>query len=280
MDVVRTPTHMREWSRDRRIAGRSIGFVPTMGALHDGHGALIRESVAHNDSTVVSLFVNPTQFNNTSDYETYPRTEDDDIRLCNDLGVDAIYSPSVDVMYPAGAGTSIDPGPLARVLEGSARPEHFTGVATVVMKLFAAVEPDRAYFGEKDLQQVAVIRRMSADLDLAVEVVAMPTVREPDGLALSSRNRRLTGDDRLAATCIWRALETVRSHATNGAADVDELRRAMCEVLLDEPRCRIDYAELVDRRTFEPAQHVDEFTSACIAAWFGEVRLIDNIRLA
>jgi pantoate--beta-alanine ligase len=183
-------------------------------------------------------------------------------------------------MYPDGATTTIDPGPLAHVLEGAARPGHFAGVATVVMKLFAAVEPDRAYFGEKDLQQVAVVRRVAADLDAAVDVVALPTVREHDGLALSSRNRRLTTDDRHAATCIWRALETVRGHIANGTTEVERLRRSMHDILLAEPRCRIDYAEIVDRRTFDPARVVDEHTSACIAAWFGEVRLIDNIRLA
>ena len=250
-----------------------------MGALHEGHSALIRRSTSENDVTIVSIFVNPTQFERGADFAAYPRTHEEDLDLCASLGVAAVYMPTVDAMYPDGATTTVDPGPLAGILEGAARPGHFAGVATVVVKLLSSCEPDVAYFGEKDLQQLAVVRRIAADLDLPGAIVGVPTVREPDGLAMSSRNRRLGNDDRLAAVCIPRALEAAVDRAASGTRDADVLRAAMHEILRREPRCRIDYADIVDRDTFAPVHTLEGAVSACIAAWFGEVRLIDNIAL-
>lgn len=251
-----------------------------MGALHDGHAALIRRSTDTNDATVVSLFVNPTQFDRGTDFDAYPRTEDDDLDMCAHLGVDAVYMPTVEVMYPDGASTTVDPGPLAAILEGAARPGHFAGVATVVVKLFAACEPDLAYFGEKDLQQLAVVRRIVEDLDLAVTIVGVPTVREPDGLALSSRNRRLLPAHRAAAQCVPRALEAAAELAASGTRDVAVLRTAMHDLLGREPLCRLDYADIVDSTTFTPLTSLEGPASACIAAWFGDVRLIDNMTVS
>lgn len=280
VEILTTPHDARSWSRSRRSTGHSVGFVPTMGALHDGHATLVRRSISENRTTVVSIFVNPTQFDRGTDFTTYPRTEHDDIALCESLGVDAIYMPSVDVVYPAGSTTTVDPGPLAGVLEGAARPGHFAGVATVVVKLLTTCEPDTAYFGEKDLQQLAVVRRIVSDLDLPVSVVGVPTVREPDGLAMSSRNRRLSDDDRRAATCVARALFTVRDLVDAGERDAHVLRATMLSVLATEPRCRVDYAEIVDRTSFASVDTLEGDVSACVAAFFGDVRLIDNTSLS
>lgn len=280
VEILTTPRDARSWSRSRRSTGHSVGFVPTMGALHDGHATLMRRSITENRTTVVSVFVNPTQFDRGTDFTTYPRTEHDDIALCESLGVDAIYMPSVDAVYPAGSTTTVDPGPLAGVLEGAARPGHFAGVATVVVKLLTTCEPDTAYFGEKDLQQLAVVRRIVSDLDLPVSIVGVPTVREPDGLAMSSRNRRLSDDDRRAATCVARALFTVRDLVAAGERDADALRATMLSVLATEPRCRVDYAEIVDRVSFASVDTVEGDVSACVAAFFGDVRLIDNTSLS
>ena len=280
VEILTTPHDARSWSRSRRKAGHSVGFVPTMGALHDGHATLVRRSSDENTSTVVSIFVNPTQFDRGSDFTTYPRTEHDDITRCENLGVDAVYMPTVDAVYPAGSSTTVDPGPIAAILEGAARPGHFAGVATVVVKLLTTCEPDVAYFGEKDLQQLSVVRRVVTDLDVPVSIVGVPTVREPDGLAMSSRNRRLTDDDRRAATCVARALFTVRDMVAAGEHDAHTLRGTLHSTLASEPRCRVDYAEIVDRSTFETVDSVEGAVSACIAVWFGDVRLIDNISLS
>ncbi len=280
VEILTTPHDARSWSRSRRSTGHSVGFVPTMGALHDGHATLVRRSITENRTTVVSVFVNPTQFDRGTDFTTYPRTQHDDIALCESLGVDAIYMPSVDAVYPAGSTTTVHPGPLAGVLEGAARPGHFAGVATVVVKLLTTCEPDTAYFGEKDLQQLSVVRRVVADLDLPVSIVGVPTVREPDGLAMSSRNRRLTDDDRRAAACVARALFTTREMVEAGEHDAQILRETLHSVLGSEPRCRLDYAEIVDRSTFTPVETVDGHVSACVAAFFGDVRLIDNVSLS
>lgn len=280
VEILTTPNEARSWSRSRRHSGHNVGFVPTMGALHDGHATLIRRSITDNRSTVVSVFVNPIQFDQGTDFTAYPRTEDDDIALCERLGVDALYMPAVDAVYPHGSSTTVHPGPLAEVLEGAARPGHFAGVATVVVKLLTSCEPDNAYFGEKDLQQLAVVRRIVTDLDLPVSVTGVPTVREPDGLAMSSRNRRLTPEDRNAATCVARALFAVRDRVAAGDHDARGLRDTLHKILASESRCRIDYAEIVDRDTFAPVDTVEGAVSACVAAFFGDVRLIDNVALS
>lgn len=279
MDLLTTPADMRAWTDHRRSAGARVGFVPTMGALHDGHLALVAEARRHADHVVVSIFVNPLQFNVRSDFERYPRPIDDDLAQCEAAGADAVYAPTAAAMYPDGFQTHVEPGTLAERLEGAHRPGHFRGVTTVVMKLFAAVRPHVAVFGQKDAQQLAIIDRMVSDLDLGIDIVAFPTVREVDGLAMSSRNRRLDPDDRRAATCLYRGLEAARRRAAGGGADVAELVRIARAPIEAEPRARLEYLELIDPRTFLPLSelHAGDPALCVVAAWFGEVRLIDNL---
>jgi len=205
--VFDAPGAMSAWSGRQRVAGQRVALVPTMGALHDGHLALIDEARSHADLVVVSIFVNPLQFNRSDDFDAYPRPIDDDLALCAAHGVDAVYAPRATAMYPAGFETHVSPGSLAEVLEGAQRPGHFRGVTTVVAKLFGAVRPHVAVFGQKDFQQLAIIRRMTTDLDMGIEIVGMATVREADGLAMSSRNRRLSPAQRDAAVCNQRSAD-------------------------------------------------------------------------
>ena len=262
---------MREASRRWRSAGRSIGLVPTMGALHAGHLRLAEMARRENDVVVVSVFVNPIQFGPTEDFARYPRDFERDARLLSAAEVDAVYRPSTESMYPPGATTRVRVGPVAEPLEGAARPGHFEGVATVVTKLLAAVGPDRAYFGQKDAQQVAVIKRLAADLDLGVEIRVGPIVRDPDGLALSSRNAYLDPGERKAALALSAALREAAAAYAAGERRPHLLRRILVQRLLAEPGLRIDYAELVDPETFESPGHL-----AVLAAYVGKTRLIDN----
>lgn len=261
----------RRWRRD----GRSIGLVPTMGALHAGHLALVAAARPENDVVVVSVFVNPLQFGPNEDLDRYPRDWERDLKLLEEAEVDAVYRPSVEAMYAADASTRVHVGGLTDSLEGTARPGHFEGVATVVTKLFAAAEPDRAYFGQKDAQQVAVVRRLVRDLDLGVEVRVVPTVREPDGLALSSRNVYLSAEERKAAASISAALREAAAVYASGEHDHVRLRALLAARLALEPLVRPEYAELVDPATFQKPG-----TLAVIAARVGKTRLIDNHDLA
>jgi pantoate--beta-alanine ligase len=279
MELHATPGSMRAWSASRHAAGRTIGFVPTMGALHAGHLSLVSIARQRCDDVVVSIFVNPLQFDQPADFDAYPRPIDDDVARCAEIGVDAVYAPTAAVMYPAGFETHVEPGPLADVMEGAARPGHFRGVTTVVTKLFAAVRPDVAVFGEKDFQQLAIIRRMTADLDLGIEITGAPIVRETDGLAMSSRNLRLSPADRAAAACIPRALDAVAGAATPGA-DVAELTAVARAVVDAEPRAELEYIAVFDPATLEPLVRVDGRARAAIAVGFGDIRLIDNRPLA
>lgn len=279
MNVISDPVVMRAWTRSVRATGRRVGFVPTMGALHAGHRSLIEASTGANDATVVSIFVNPTQFTEARDFELYPRHLEADLDLCAAAGVDMAYVPSVETMYPDGAFTSVDPGPIGEILEGEHRPGHFAGVATVVVKLLNAVEPDVAYFGEKDFQQVAVVRRVAADLDIAPRIEALPTVREADGLAMSSRNARLAPEARRSATVIHRALAAADRLHRQGVHNEAQLTGAIAEVLATEPLCRTDYVALVDPVTLAPYRGSGPVV-ALVAARFGEVRLIDNMTLS
>lgn len=281
MELLTTPADMRAWTDRHRSAGARVGFVPTMGALHAGHLALVDEARRHCDRVVVSIFVNPLQFNVRADFERYPRPIDDDLARCATAGADAVYAPTAAAMYPEGFQTHVEPGPLADRLEGAHRPGHFRGVTTVVAKLFAAVRPDIAVFGQKDAQQLAIIERMALDLDLGIEIVAFPTVREADGLAMSSRNRRLDPDDRQAATCLHRGLDAARRLAAEGVTDGAEVLRVARTPIEAEPRARLEYLELVDPRTFHPISEVRPADPALllVAAWFGDVRLIDNLSL-
>jgi pantoate--beta-alanine ligase len=261
----------RRWRRDCR----SIGLVPTMGALHDGHLALVASARAENDVAVVSVFVNPIQFGPHEDFDRYPRDWERDLKLLEEAEVDAVYRPSLETMYPPDASTRIHVGGLSDSLEGAARPGHFDGVATVVTKLLAAVEPDRAYFGQKDAQQVAVVSRLVRDLDLGVDVRVVPTVREADGLALSSRNVYLGPDERRAALAISASLRAAAAAYDAGERDMARLRALLAARLALEPLVRPEYAELVDPATFEKPG-----TLAVIAARVGKTRLIDNHDLA
>ena len=271
------PSDAHRWSDERRRDGQSIGLVPTMGALHRGHAALIERSQALCDLTVVSIFVNPTQFDRSDDFDLYPRTLDDDLALCDSLGVNAVYMPTVDAMYPDGFDTTIDPGSLAHRWEGQHRPGHFAGVATVVTKLLTAVQPHIAVFGEKDFQQLAVIQHVVRDLGLPVTVVGEPTVREDDGLAMSSRNVHLGPDARAQATSIKQAIDRALDRSTNTGSPSDIVEQVTTAI--QQAGGTVDYVAVVDRLTLEPAAGLNENTQLLVAAWFDGVRLIDNAAL-
>lgn len=279
MHVFDTPHSMRAWSAARHLDGGRIAVVPTMGALHDGHLALIHTAGELADVVVVTIFVNPLQFNQAADLAAYPRPIDDDLEACRAAGVHAVYAPTAGTMYPAGFETHVEPGPLADRLEGPMRPGHFRGVTTVVTKLFGATRPDLAVFGRKDFQQLAIVRRMVADLDLGIEIVGAPIVREADGLALSSRNVRLGSVERAAAVVLSRALhETAEAHR-RGECDAAALKDIAERRIRSEPGARLEYVELVDVDTLVDVDRVVGPAVMLVAAWFGDVRLIDNLEL-
>lgn len=275
MIIIRTPAEMRDWSLSARAAGATIGFVPTMGALHEGHASLLRAASAQNDKAVASVFVNPTQFAPNEDFAAYPRTFDADRAMCKEAGIDVIYAPDSKTLYPEGYATYVNVEKVSAGLCGASRPIFFRGVTTVVTKLFNTVLPHRAYFGQKDAQQCAVIRRMTRDLDFGIEIVEMPTVREADGLAMSSRNRYLTPDERQQALAISRGLFKARAMLETGERDslvlVNTVRNEMSAL-------NIDYVELVDANTIEPLARATGRVLLAAAAWVGKARLIDNIQ--
>jgi len=250
-----------------------------MGALHEGHLHLMREGRKYAEMVVASIFVNPLQFNQRSDFDTYPRPMDDDLALCRSVGVDAVYAPTAGAMYPEGFETHVEPGSLADPMEGAMRPGHFRGVTTVVAKLFGAVQPDTALFGQKDYQQLAVIRRMTIDLDMGIDIVGVPTVREADGLALSSRNRRLAPEDRSASVVVPRALQAAVDAHRNGERRGAELARIATDLLASEPRARLEYVQVADAVSLAALDVVDRAAVIAAAVWFGDVRLIDNMLL-
>jgi pantoate--beta-alanine ligase len=275
--VVRTRAELRA---ALAAAPRPIGLVPTMGWLHDGHRALMERARTEDATTVVSIFVNPRQFNEAADYQRYPRDEARDLAICKAEGVDIVWAPPVEEVYPPGFDTVVHVGALARPLEGAARPGHFDGVATVVAILFGVVGAEHAYFGQKDAQQVMVIRQMARDLAIPTAVIACPTVREPDGLALSSRNVHLSPDERLAAAVIRRALRAARSAWEAGERSGDELRAAMAKVLAGEPLADVEYVSVADGATLDELEQVSGPALASLAVRFGSTRLIDNELLA
>jgi len=262
-----------------RRAGERVGFVPTMGALHEGHLSLVRKAREMADRVVVSVFVNPKQFGPGEDFEAYPRNVETDTRMLAADGCDLLFLPTTEVIYAPGHASHIEISGPARGLEGAHRPGHFTGVATVVAALFGIVRPDLAVFGEKDAQQLAVIRRMTADLHLAVEIVAAPIVREPDGLALSSRNVYLDPQERRAATVLHRALGAAATRIEGGERSADAIRQLLAETLAGEPRARVDYAEVVDAATFQPVTVIAGSLILPLAVKIGQTRLIDNLRV-
>ena len=279
---ARTIAETRRAVADARRSGQTIGFVPTMGALHEGHGRLIGECRSACDFVVVSIFVNPTQFGPNEDFTRYPRTPEEDRRRCLDAGASLIFAPSVETMYPTGAvATTIDVPGLVERLEGASRPGHFRGVATVVMKLFQIVQPDMAHFGEKDYQQLAVIRRMAADLNLPLTIRGVPTHREADGLAMSSRNRYLNTDERQAATVLPRALRNACEAVQRGERSGDRVRQILRETVESEQLAHLDYVDVVADGTVEPVTFLEPGRPAValIAARIGPARLIDNAPL-
>jgi len=276
VNTLTEPRAMQAWADAQRRAGRRIALVPTMGALHAGHMTLVEEARKHADRVVVSVFVNPIQFDRRDDFEKYPRTLADDSAMCTAACVDAIYAPAAQAMYPEGFQSGVDVAQLTEPLCGAARPGHFRGVTTVVAKLFHAVRPDVAVFGEKDFQQLAVIRRMTADLDFGIEIVGVPTVREADGLALSSRNRRLGPEDRAAAVCVPRALDAAAAAVAGGETRAPVVVDRAASVIASEPRARLEYAELRDPETLAVVEEVAAPALLALAVWVGGVRLIDN----
>jgi len=257
----------------------TVGFVPTMGYLHEGHLSLVKQARMDNSTVIVSIYVNPTQFGPREDFGAYPRKLDRDLKLLNKEGVDIVLVPSDDEMYPPGFSSWINVEKLTERLEGAARPGHFRGVATVVAKLFNIVQPSRAYFGQKDAQQIMVIKRMVADLNMDVEIVVVPTVRETDGLAMSSRNIYLSPEERRAATILFKALSLAQQLWKSGDKDADELRKRMTSLIQKEPLAQIDYVSIAGAETLEELNLIDCPALASLAVRIGKTRLIDNMPL-
>jgi pantoate--beta-alanine ligase len=280
MELLRSPAEMRAWADARRSEGARIGLVPTMGFLHDGHVSLVRVArEAGSEAVAASIFVNPTQFGPGEDFETYPRDEARDLAMLDAAGVDAVYLPGVRDMYPGGHQTFVEVTGVSRGLCGAARPGHFRGVATVVAKLFLAAKPHAAVFGEKDYQQLAVIRAMNRDLDFGIEIVGAPIVREEDGLAKSSRNVYLKGDDRIAARCLSRGLFRAKELFGKGERNAEILAGVAGAAIEGEPKALLEYAEGRDPDTLTPLSGRVGAVTILVAAKVGPARLIDNITL-
>jgi pantoate--beta-alanine ligase len=276
MELIHTVAWMKQVADGARASERILGLVPTMGALHEGHLSLVREARRQSSPVVVSIFVNPTQFGPSEDFQKYPRALEADRAALEKLGVDYLFAPSPEEMYPPDFRTSVAVQGLGDRLEGRSRPGHFQGVTTVVLKLFEIVRPRFAFFGRKDAQQVRIIRQMAVDLNLDPEIVVCPIVREPDGLALSSRNAYLKNGDRRAATVLYRALETLRREILAGQRNAAPLLSSMRQLIESEPGVSLDYAEIVDADTFEPVMACRKVCYALVAARVGATRLIDN----
>jgi pantoate--beta-alanine ligase len=276
---MRTIISLDELKKARLSFAGTVGLVPTMGYLHEGHLSLIRKAKADCDYVVVSIFVNPTQFGANEDLSRYPRDLERDLRLIEPLGVDLVWNPTPEIMYPAGYQTWVEVDVMARLLEGVMRPTHFKGVTTVVAKLFNAVQPHKAYFGQKDAQQAAVIRQMTRDLNFPVELIVCPTMREADGLAMSSRNKYLEGEDRKAATILFRSLCAAKVVYESGERNAEMLRLKMKEVLASEPRAQVQYVSCADYDTLEELDVVKGKTLISMAVVLGKTRLIDNFVL-
>ncbi len=279
--IVESSEEMRRLVKGFKNEAKRIGFVPTMGALHEGHQSLVERAVAENDVCVVSIFVNPTQFNNHEDLEKYPRTLTHDIALLKEIGCSVVFAPQVDEMYSETEINSLfdfDFGGLDRVMEGKFRPGHFNGVVQIVSKLFALLEPDRAYFGEKDFQQLAIIHRMVEVMGLKVEIVDCPIVRETSGLAMSSRNERLSAEQRQNAAGISKVLFECATFA--GPESPQELAARITEAINKQPDLSVEYVEVVDAKSLQPVNSWATPTVVCVAVFCGDVRLIDNVKIA
>lgn len=276
MKIIETIEEMKKFSEEMREKKKTIGFVPTMGYLHEGHLSLVRRARAENDVVVVSIFVNPTQFGPNEDYERYPRDFERDRKLLEKENVDCIFHPSVEEMYPPDFSTYVEETKLSKNLCGRSRPGHFRGVCTVVTKLFNIVKPHRAYFGQKDAQQFRVLRRMVRDLNMDVEMIECPIVREPDGLAMSSRNVYLSPEERQQALSLYQSLKIAENLYLNGERDAEKIKEEMIKHLSRFDKVKIDYVEIVDEETLEPIERIDRKVIVAVAAWVGNARLIDN----
>ena len=276
---MRIVTTLQELRQARTEAGGSVGFVPTMGYLHEGHLELVRWARAENDLVVVSIFVNPTQFGPKEDFTQYPRDMDRDLALLEREKTDLVFAPGVEVVYPPGSDTWVEVGTITERLEGAARPGHFRGVAMVVAKLFNMVQPHKTYFGQKDAQQVLVIQKMVADLDMNLEVIVVPTVREPDGLAMSSRNTYLNVEERQAALVLWKSLQLAQRLYDDGERSADLLREQMISLIQSEPLARIEYVSVADCGTLEELKTIESSALVSLVVRFGKTRLIDNVLL-
>jgi pantoate--beta-alanine ligase len=279
MRICKTIVDVRAASREARRQGKTLGFVPTMGALHEGHLSLVRAAKAKSDVVAVSIFVNPLQFGPAEDLAKYPRTFDRDRELLDEAAVDILFAPTAEEMYPAGAITYVTVEGLSEKLCGKSRPGHFRGVATVVAKLFHIVEPDLAFFGQKDAAQATIIRRMVRDLNLPIEIIVCPIVREPDGLAMSSRNAYLSPQERRSALVLNRSLTEVKHRFDQGERNAAKLIAAGKQILTQESRVRLDYLEIVDPDTLDPIRILTGSALVAVAAVVGNTRLIDNILL-
>jgi pantoate--beta-alanine ligase len=276
MERVAAAGALRERLWLARREGQSVGFVPTMGAFHEGHLALMRRARAENDRVVVSLFVNPTQFGPNEDFTRYPRNLERDAGMAAQTGIDWLFHPEVAEVYPTGDDTTVQVHRLARLVEGRVRPGHFQGVTTVVARLFGLVQPNRAYFGRKDYQQLRVIERMTEDLRLPITIVPVETVRDPDGLAMSSRNQYLSPGEREAGLALIRSLRAAQAAYASGERRAGRVRASVRRVLAEEPRLRVQYAAVVDAATLTPLRSLDRPALVALAAFVGETRLIDN----
>ncbi len=280
MEIINRRQRMFSISRTLRREAKTVGFVPTMGALHDGHLALVKEARSRCDIVVVSIFVNPEQFNDKADLDAYPRDLTADAAMLADHGVDYVFAPDADEIYPEGFSTHVDVEGLTDTMEGASRPGHFRGVATVVTILFNTIRPDLAFFGQKDAQQVAVIKRLTRDLGFETEIVVVPTVREGSGLALSSRNERLSGEDRSKASVIINALREAKTAYKKGERNAADLAEIVKARLAGEPLASLDYVAVVDRETLQPVEKIgDDEALICAAAEIAGIRLIDNVIL-
>ncbi|HVS87915.1 MAG TPA: pantoate--beta-alanine ligase [Candidatus Acidoferrum sp.] len=277
METIRTIAWMKEHARQARAEGRLVGLLPTMGALHEGHLSLVKRAKQDCSPVIASLFVNPKQFGPNEDFAKYPRSFETDVEKLAEAGVDELFAPEPAEVYPPGFSTYVHVEGLSERFEGRSRPGHFRGVTTVLLKLLEIVQPHFAYFGRKDAQQARLIQQMVRDLNLDTEIVVCPIVREPDGLALSSRNAYLDANERRAATVLYRALDAARREMAAGARDALQLQAVMRKVLESEPLASVDYSEIVDARTFEPVTHVRRSCYALLAVFLGKTRLIDNL---
>ena len=276
MEIIRTVEWMKQVASDAQAKERLVGLVPTMGALHEGHLALVRTAKNECSPVVISIFVNPKQFGPAEDFKKYPRSMEQDAAVLESLNVDYLFAPVAADIYPDGFRTAVTVEGLGDRLEGRSRPGHFRGVATVVLKLFEIIQPRFAYFGRKDAQQVRIIQQMAGDLNLDTQVIACPIVREPDGLAMSSRNAYLNGGDRQAATVIYRALSAMKKEIEAGELDASRLTATIRRTVEAEPGAALDYAEIVDADSFEPVIRLRKKCYALVAAFIGKTRLIDN----